>query len=370
MADIYEQAAVFRKRLLKFDRQTAAQLVRSYGSAYRRIQLDLDSVRDRLEAARDAGVPQTQWQYLITRENRLQVLQTRVLEEITKFGGQAQVIIGGAIGEAGALGSRSALKLMDAALPPSVSVAPSTLPGQEPTALIPDEVRLATGAIERVTAATQPAGAITQLLAGLGPDAAVAVSDALVQGIATGSNPRQIAKQMQNALGGNLTRALTIARTETLRAYREASRGEYVANSDVLNGWIWIADLSPRTCASCWAQHGSEHPLDEPMATHPNCRCTMAPLTKSWDELGFDKATPESVRIAPGRSEFRKLPAAQQRAVLGERKYAAWKEGRIELADLVAERESPIWGRSSGEATLSAALRNAEARAGADAAAG
>lgn len=361
MANIYEQAQQFRDRLLADDRSAAASLTRSYGAAYERIQTDLDSVRSRLQELREQGVPANEWQYLVTREGRLQVLRTRVLDEISTFGQQAQLIIGGAIGKATEQGSEAALAMMDTALPAGIAVSPSALPGQEPTALIPEEVRLATGAIERVTAATQPAGAITQLLAGLAPAAADSVSDSLVSGIALGRNPRQIARDIRDALGGNLTRALTIARTETLRAYREASRAEYNANADVLDGWVWVADLSPRTCSACWAQHGSEHPLDEIMATHPNCRCTMAPLTKPWSELGFGD-TPDSVRITPGRDEFKKLPAGDQRRILGDRTYAAWRGKQITLDDVVVRKDSPVWGPSASAGNVNAALRNAEAR--------
>lgn len=367
MATIYEQAQEFRERLLRGDRAAAASLTRSYGAAYKGIQDDLDAVRRRLQQFREQGVPQNEWQYLITREGRLQVLRTRVLDEISSFGQQAQLIIGGAIGNASEQGREAALAMMDTALPAGISVSPSGViledGGVEVTDLIPEEVRLATGAIERVTAATQPAGAITQLLSGLAPSAADSVGDSLVSGIALGRNPRQIARDIRDALGGNLTRALTIARTETLRAYREASRAEYAANADVVNGWIWVADLSTRTCSACWAQHGSEHTLDEIMATHPNCRCTMAPLTKSWDELGYGD-TPETVRIAPGKDEFKKLSAADQRSILGDRVYEAWRGNRITLDDVVVQRQSPVWGPSTSAGNLTAALRNADARRG------
>lgn len=363
MANIYEQAAQFRERLLARDRGTAAALTRSYGEAYKRIQDDLDMVRRRLQELREAGKPREEWQYLITSEGRLKVLRSRVLDEITKYGDDARLIIAGAIGTAGRDGSAAALAMMDRVLPEGVTVTPSASPQGAFTPLIPDEVRLATGAIERVAAATQPGAAINQLLAGLAPAAANTVEAALIGGIAVGRNPRQIARDIRQALGGNLNRALTIARTETLRAYREASRAEYNANADLLDGWVWVADLSPRTCPSCWAQHGTEHPLDEIMATHPNCRCTMVPLTKSWSELGFG-ATPDDVRITPGTQEFRKLSASDQQKVLGPRGYSAWKGNRFTLEDTIVRSESPVWGPSTSAGSLTQTLGNAQARRG------
>jgi SPP1 gp7 family putative phage head morphogenesis protein len=183
----------------------------------------------------------------------------------------------------------------------------------------------------------------------------------LVSSIAEGKNPNVVAREIRTALGGNLTRSLTIARTETLRAYREASRAEYLANADVLRGWIWTADLSNRTCAACWAQHGSVHPLGEIMATHPRCRCSMVPATRSWKELGFG-STPESVQIQEGPAIFRRLPESDQRAILGDAKYRAYSGRQITLPDLVAKRESPVWGPSTSEAGLGAAKDNAAAR--------
>ena len=80
-------------------------------------------------------------------------------------------------------------------------------------------------------------------------------------------------------LAGNLTRALRISRTETLRAYREATHRTYQQNSDVIEGWYWLASLSSsgRTCAARIALHGTFHANDERMKTQVNCRCAQLP---------------------------------------------------------------------------------------------
>jgi len=62
------------------------------------------------------------------------------------------------------------------------------------------------------------------------------VRDALIAGVGTGQNPRIIARQIRQALRGNLVRALRISRTETLRSYREASHRSYQANDDIMEG--------------------------------------------------------------------------------------------------------------------------------------
>lgn len=354
---LYEQAQAFRADLLKQDRRAAGQLVRAYAEPYRRISQEIDRVRVRMAKARDAGQAINQvWVY---QEGRLRVLQSLVLEQITKFGGEADIIIGGAIDIATTQGAEDAGVLLNMALPEGISASPTSPPGQVQP-VVPESVRLASGAVEQVVAVTQQGAAVGNLLATVGPDAVAVVTDALVSGVALGKNPKVIARDMRQALGGNLTRALTIARTETLRAYREASRTAFAAN-DAVTGWVWTADLSNRTCASCWAQHGSVHPLDEVMATHPRCRCSMVPKTRSWRELGFGD-TPEAVKIEDGPSVFRRLPAADQEAILGPAKYRAYRGREITLPDVVAKRQSPVWGPSTSEAGLNAAKDNAAAR--------
>jgi hypothetical protein len=117
---------------------------------------------------------------------------------------------------------------------------------------------------------------ITSLTRPLSAQATEAMRRELVRGIAVGDNPRVAARRMvERTLGvfdGGLTRALTIARTEILDAYRNAAAAGQIANADVLIGWVWLAELGARTCPACWAMHGSVHPVDElgPLG-HPNC---------------------------------------------------------------------------------------------------
>jgi len=111
------------------------------------------------------------------------------------------------------------------------------------------------------------------------------VMDALTRGLALGLGPEVIRRLIQQMMGMVLTRALRIARTEMLRAYREAARRNYQANSDVVKGWIWHSALNERTCAACWAMHGTVHRLEERLDDHVGGRCTAVPLTKTWAEL-------------------------------------------------------------------------------------
>ena len=144
---------------------------------------------------------------------------------------------------------------------------------------------------------------------------------------------------MRTAYGVGLNRALLISRTETLRAYREATAQTYQANADILEGWIWSSALDRRTCASCWAMHGSVHALDEKLDDHPNGRCAMAPLVKGRpNRIG-----------AVGAERFATLSEADQRAILGPGMYEAWHDGQVSLVpgaanSIVGRRDDAQWG--------------------------
>lgn len=123
---------------------------------------------------------------------------------------------------------------------------------------------------------------LARLFDRIGPDAAARLRRLLLAGLSSGSHPSVVAGWIEDALGWPRNRALLIARTEMLGAYRIAATATYRANADVLDGWVWLATDDARTCAFCLSMNGTLHPLDEDMSgTHPNCRCTQQPKTKS-----------------------------------------------------------------------------------------
>lgn len=189
---------------------------------------------------------------------------------------------------------------------------------------------------------------ITVLTRPLARDADQAMRRELVRGVRLGKNPRDTAgrmvRQVEGQFNGGLTRALTIARTETLDAYREAAAAIQDANRDVLGGWIWLAHLDgDRTCAACWAMHGTEHPLSAPGPQgHPQCRCSRAPKTRSWADLGIDLPEPDDA-IPDAETLFRALPRDQQLAILGAARLGLLNQDAITWADLARRRENPGW---------------------------
>jgi SPP1 gp7 family putative phage head morphogenesis protein len=207
-------------------------------------------------------------------------------------------------------------------------------------------------AIDAIRARTRQR--IHSLTRPLTPDAVAAMRIELVRGVRTGTNPRETARRMvgrvEGAFNGGLTRALVIARTETIDAWREAARATQDASRDVLQGWTWLARLDSRTCSACWSLHGTVHPLTEPGPLgHQQCRCSRAPKAVSWRDLGIDMDEPADV-IPDAETTFRALPRDQQLAIMGPTRLAMLDDGVIAWADLARRRSNPGW-RDSWTAT-------------------
>lgn len=216
---------------------------------------------------------------------------------------------------------------------------------------------LAAAALETYAAKVAPAAleaivlrARQQIHAGTWPlteQATEAMRRALIVGVATGTHPNDVAaamvRQVEGAFNGGLTRAINIARTEMLDAYRHTSATVHAANADTLDGWTWIATLDRRTCPSCWAMHGTHHPLDQAGPwDHQQGRCARMPKVKSWAELGIpnvegEDLTPDAERV------FAALPPDEQLAIMGPGRLALLTAGRVQWADLAVRRDNQAW---------------------------
>lgn len=169
----------------------------------------------------------------------------------------------------------------------------------------------------------------------------------LIRGIAVGDNPRRTAARIldkaEGRFNGGLTRALTIARTETLDAHRAATKASEKSNTDILQDWEWHAALNARTCPSCWARHGTRYPLDVAGPDdHQNGRCTRVSVTKSWKDLGFDIEEPPSL-TEDAEAVFNNLTPETQRAIMGGQRLELLQSGQIGWVDLSQVKHTDGW---------------------------
>lgn len=193
----------------------------------------------------------------------------------------------------------------------------------------------------------------------LSTQAEAAMRSTLVKGVAVGDHPEAAAREMvarvQGAFNGGLDRAKVIARTELLDAHRAASRAQQdrLAGQGVVTAWEWIATLDVRTCPSCLAMHGTQHPpsVAGPL-DHQQGRCDRLPVAASWKDLGFpDLKEPEPI-LPDARAWFDGLPQAERERIMGATRLQLLDSGQVGWEDLARRRETDGWRPSYVPASI------------------
>ena len=169
-------------------------------------------------------------------------------------------------------------------------------------------------------------------------------------------NPNETARVLRRTFAGGLSQAVRVARTETLRVYRDVQRESYSRNSRVVKGYRRVASLDDRTCVACWLMDGVLYESAGDMEEHVQGRCFTVPETVSWKDLGLE-GVPEVEPEESGRSRFERLPDAEQRRIIGNgRQFEAWKSGEIPTSALLARHSHPTFGSQIVQATAGQSL--------------
>ena len=345
-----ETAALrFRRQVLTNERQAADTMVRAYGEAWQRVRADLTALQQQIDAARAQGlipdtfvprqpggpvIPRTpgtfspSWLY---QQERYQTLQRQIEREMRALAEYADGVVMAGQQEAIQAGLAHSTELATVAGGPNVTAVFNRLPRE---------------AVQDLVGFASDGSPLRSLFDALGPQVSQGMRDALTTAVATGMGPRETARLIRRQFGMGLTRALRISRTETLRAYREAGRRNYEANADVIGGWQWLCACDRRSCASCWAMHGSIHTVKETLDDHPNGRCAMVPIVK-----GFKPAIKRT-----GSELFAELPEGDQRQILGPAAHLAYQDGAVQLGDFVGRKNDPQWGTMRYAKSLSEIL--------------
>jgi SPP1 gp7 family putative phage head morphogenesis protein len=339
-SELEEAALRFRSQLLRQERAAASEMVQGYAAAWQRTRARLAELQEQIDAARRDGLipgpftprqpggpvieqaPGTfslSWLY---ERDRLTTLLRHIEAELRQFGALA-----GELTEAGQM------QAVRAAQTNAEALVNTALRGAQGPEVVGMFNRLSREAVQDLVGFASDGSPLRELFEALGPRVSRGVQDALVTAVATGIGPRETTRLVRREFGMGLARALTIARTEQIRAYREASRRSYAENADLLDGWVWLSARDSRTCVSCWAMHGSRHPVTETLDDHPNGRCTMVPIVKGHDP-----------NIATGEDLFMELPPAQQQKIMGKAAHLAYQGGAVRLSDFAGQRDDPRWG--------------------------
>lgn len=313
MSSILTVARDFRAEVLRGDRDMLRQLSQAYSRIDKSLNRELrELLRDIENAQRDGRTVNRDW---LRRSLRYQQLIRQVKAEVGGYSSGVSRFIESKQSQAIDLGQLHATELIHAALP-EITFA-----------------RLPTEAISELVGVMQNGSPLNKVLDRLGDEAARDIREALITGLGSGHGVAKIAREMRRAIDMPRWNALRLARTETLRAYRQSSLATYAENDDVLDGWIWISAKSTRTCVACWDLHGTFFPLSKTFfPSHVACRCTSIPSVKGSD-----------FNVQSGSVAFANLPVNQQQTILGPSRYEMYASG-TPLDDFVILTRDKDWG--------------------------
>lgn len=318
---VYEVAEEVKRSLFAMETEAVREILRVYARFERYLLLRMAELARSL-----AGAPSSEnWRFAALERYGEQLAFVRAAAEAFAEAAEARTagLQRAAVEEALAMGEEIAARLgIRWSRPPVEATANlvGTLGDGSPLRRLFDEFGEAAGragrdAIEAAVAAgVNPREAASQLAAAL-----------------EGASPEGIAADLLGRTGKLRDRALLIARTETLRSHRSAALENYRANADAVDGWEWHSARDSRTCPICWAMDGTVHPLEEPFATHVQCRCAAVPVFEGIERRGT------------GEEKFAELDPADQEAILGEARMELYEAG-VPLKAMVKRVFSRDWG--------------------------
>jgi SPP1 gp7 family putative phage head morphogenesis protein len=339
----------FRAQLLAHEATAERVLNNAHLHTLAAIKPALDKLMQDIAQAQQNGetVPAS----FLYERNRLQTLKQLIQHQIDHYSALAQMQAGQMQHVAVQLGQQAGMQQLQATVPPGIHYAFG----------VPHPA-----AIANIVGVTQAGSPLADLFNGFGEEAANGAAKALIRGVSMGSNPRAIARDVEDALGVSRARAVTICANEMNRCYKSAALETYRQNDDTCSGWQWQAALSPTSCALCIAMSGTKHSLDEDFASHVRCRCAPVPLTRSWEDiLGIDGSDIPDTRMpaVSGIDWFDEQDEETQRSILGSNAaFNAFKDGAFNLKDTIGVTHDVDWGMSRYQKSLRDILGSKDAQ--------
>lgn len=328
-SQVAERMVAHKADLLALDQQTLIDMGRQWLRVEEALEGQISALA--MEAAEAKASGQAITVTNMFKRERYQRLLDQVRQQIDQYNDYVDDLVTGNRRKLAKMGSDQAAELIQMSL----------LEGGE-TAVAASFDRLPVTAIENIVATAGPGGPVHTLLADAYPMAVDHMTDTLIQNTVMGINPRQTASDMLDGAAEGLNHALTVARTEQIRAYREATRQQYEI-SGIVQQYKRLAAKNSRTCPLCLALDGEVYPTEDLMNVHPNDRCTMVPVVDGMPEVTWET----------GSEWFAKQDPDVQKEILGPKAYDLYDEGRIELRDLVQKTTHETWGPSLKRRPLS-----------------
>ncbi len=216
--------------------------------------------------------------------------------------------------------------------------------------------------IERLVDSAQLEGATVKAWNnGLNADQKKRLERELKIGVSLGETTPMLAQRIAQVLQKNKRDATAIALTGAGAIVSEIRQAFFEANDDVIKCYKYQATLDTRTSALCRAYDGltwdkdykpigHNFPFRKPRVnTHFNCRSTIIPVTKSWDELGAEGMDEASGRTrssmngyVPQDMTFNDWLKTQSpetiEKTLGKGRAELFMQGKITMRDLITQQ--------------------------------
>ena len=331
---LLKAARQYRRRLIESEDEAIKKINVAYSRALSASLNDLNKLESQINRMEEDGA--TNIEIYRELERYYDSAIREIKSKINKFSGDADEIVADLQKQTVDYGNLYAVDNLRARL------------GKPPAGFDLKINSLDNDALEQFIGFASDGSPLKDLFDSLSEDYEIDVEEYLQVGILQGQNPKAIARKIKEKSYIPLSRAQTIARTESIRAARAATIENYNNNTTLVNGYQRICTADTRTCPACWALHGKVYELNQVMESHPNCRCVIVPITPSWAEITGDPSLEddESDKI-PTRDElFGKLSDKQKLIVLGPARYRLYKDG-ASLDSFVQININPDWGPTS-----------------------
>jgi SPP1 gp7 family putative phage head morphogenesis protein len=312
---------------MSLDNTSSRRIIEHYQDSYRQIELSLKTLTDAIEAKKASGEkPNVSW---LKKEERYKDLITQIRVQMNRFSVEVTKTITNGQEKSISIAQQQSRSLVEEQMKEGTENQGSS----DVFARVGQAWNyLPSAAFENMVGFFSNGSPLKAYFDQQGRAASLSAERVLTHAIIAGYNPRQTAKKLKDSLGGILSKALTVARTEQLRAYRQASSDSYRANDDIVEGWIRIETLDDLTCVICIAEHGKEYENKDDFETHPNCRGTMIPRVKGVQH-----------NIEKGTEWFDRQSDEKKLEILGQARYDMYKQG-MSLSDMVVRTENADWG--------------------------
>ena len=322
-SEAYKLAEQYRNALADNNIQSIKLIVDAYQGMYRRLS-------DKIELLTyEIGNLEHPTRAELMRLRRLTDLIAQVEEELSRYGVLEQANLSVYARQALERGLRESRALAEAQF--AEYGIQASMRGLTPQA------------VESLLGFLDPGGKLYQRIGKLAGETAARMRDNIIEGVMLGKNPRAIAAQIVKDLGLSLTSAMRTTQTVQMYAYREASRANYYANRDIVEGWYWMSSLDPRrSCIACISMHGTFHTLEETLDDHYNGLCYMIPGVKG---------TPNQIEVN-GKEWFDALAPNKQAEIMGRGVHKLYTSGQVGWDQLAVHREEEVYGSMIGSTPL------------------